>query len=107
MLYNVTLFTKEGDSIKLPNVKEGDVQKFLMNCDTYSNIEIIGSVFEKEDTEPDYEKIFNQLNVDKPQKVKVKVRKVKPKRRYVPKAYVLPKLPLSVIDDQQFFLDRY
>lgn len=107
MLYNVTLFTKEGNSIKLPNVKEGDVQKFLMNCDIYSNIEIIGSVFEKEDTEPDYEKIFNQLNVDKPQKVKVKVRKVKPKRRYVPKAYVLPKLPLSVIDDKQFFLDRY
>lgn len=47
MLYNVTLFTKEGNSIKLPNVKEGDVQKFLMNCDMYSNIEIIGSVFEK------------------------------------------------------------
>lgn len=102
MLYNVTLFTKEGNSIKLPNVKEGDVQKFLMNCDMYSNIEIIGSVFEKEDTEPVYEELFNQLNVDKPQKTRVKVRKIKSKKHSTSQTYTFSNFLSNVADNQRF-----
>ena len=72
----------------------------------YSNIEIIGSVFEKEDTEPDYEELFNQLNVDKLQKTKVKVRKLKSKSVAFHKHILFQISYQMLLITNAFFLDK-